>query len=242
MRYMGGKGRIAKKVSEVILSRAQPNSGTYWEPFVGGGGMASKIGNHFDVCKYSDASEDLIQMWAALNEGWEPATPVTVEQYKELRSQPHASALRGFVGFGCSFGGKWFGGYARGGHNADGTARCHSSESRRAVLKDIQGMRGKGSTTFATMSAMDIQPLPGDVVYCDPPYADTTGYSTAFDHELFWLTATRWAESGVHVYVSEYSAPVGWESIWEQPLRSSVRVGSEDRHIAVERLFTLGSV
>lgn len=240
MRYMGGKGRIAKKLSETIMNHAPSNSGTYWEPFVGGGAMASRMGRHFEVANYSDIHPDLILMWQKLNEGWEPPTIVPYDQYQELRYATEPSAFRGFVGFGGSFGGRWFEGYARGGENADGTPRNHQGESARAVMKDIQGMRAKSVTNFDRLDALRINPQPGDVVYCDPPYAGTKNYSKTdrLDHAEFWRIAEQWARNGAHVFVSEYSAPTGWESIWEQPLRSSVRVGSEDRHMTTERLFT----
>ena len=240
MRYMGGKGRIAKKLSETILNHSPEHSGIYWEPFIGGGAMAARMGNQFEIAKYSDIHPDLILMWQALHDGWEPPAVVTYEEYQELRYSIEPSALRGFVGFGGSFGGRWFEGYARGGHSASGAPRNHQAESARAVLKDIQGIRANTCTRFTQGDALTIEPGPGDVVYCDPPYAGTKNYSKTdrLDHEEFWNAATRWVEAGAYVFVSEYAAPDGWECIWEQPLRSSVRVGSADRHIATERLFT----
>ena len=240
MRYMGGKGRISKKISKVILELTPNRSGTYWEPFLGGGAMASQMGRYFEVANYSDIHPDLILMWQKLNEGWEPPTFVPYDQYQELRYATEPSAFRGFVGFGGSFGGRWFEGYARGGQNADGTPRNHLGESARAVTKDIRGMRAKSATVFNRRDALSINPRSGDVVYCDPPYAGTKNYSKTdqLDHKEFWATAENWARNGVYVFVSEYDAPAGWECVWEQPLRSSVRVGSEDRHIAVEKLFT----
>lgn len=236
---MGGKSRIAKKIAEVILERTPEHSGTYWEPFVGGGAMASRMGKHFERANYSDIHPDLMMMWESLFAGWQPPTEVSYDLYQELRYADEPSALRGFVGFGGSFGGRWFEGYARGGKNANGQPRNHQAESARAVLKDIEGMKAKQHTTFACHSAFDIQPQSGDIVYCDPPYAGTKNYSRTdkMDHELFWDTVQSWAEKGVHVFVSEYEAPDGWECVWEQELRSSVRIGSSERHMAVERLF-----
>lgn len=240
MRYMGGKGRIAKALSNAILTTTTQRT-TYWEPFIGGGAMAAKMGQHFQVVNYSDIHPDLMMMWdAVLNHDWQPPTEVSYEEYQELRYATEPSALRGFTGFGGSFGGRWFEGYARGGHNADGTPRNHQSESARAVIKDAKTMRGSVETNIKQADALTIEPQAGDVVYCDPPYAGTKNYSRtdAFDHQRFWERATEWATNGAHVFVSEYSAPAGWEPIWEQPLRSSVRVGSAERHIATERLFT----
>lgn len=240
MRYMGGKGRIAKQLAAVILESTDDRS-RYIEPFLGGGGMAAQMGQHFDTAHYSDAHPDLVLMWQAAGDGWTPPADVTEQEYQELR---HAapSAVRGFVGMGGSFGGKWFGGYARGGFNADGTPRNHQAESSRAVIKDAAAMRAQRQTVIEQRDALTIDARPGDVIYCDPPYAGTTGYAEGLDHAAFWQAAQAWAETGASVFVSEYAAPPGWICIWEKPLRSSVRVGSQDRHTAVERLFTWGGV
>lgn len=239
MRYMGGKGRIAKKIADTILASTD-GRGTYWEPFVGGGATAAQLGRHFNTANYSDIHPDLILMWqSVIHNGWQPPTDVSYELYQELRYTTEPSALRGFVGFGGSFGGRWFEGYARGGHTSDGTPRNHQAESARAVLKDAARMRAKANTNVFVADALTIEPSPGDVVYCDPPYAGTKNYSRTapFDHDRFWAQAKAWSESGVHVFVSEYKAPEDWQCLWDQPLRSSVRVGSAERHIAVERLF-----
>ncbi len=56
----------------------------------------------------------------------------------------------------------------------------------------------------------------GDVVYCDPPYANTHQdcYDVnGFDTESFW----EWARTRDYtVYVSEYVAPDDFTCIWEK--------------------------
>lgn len=50
----------------------------------------------------------------------------------------------------------------------------------------------------------DVAIPPGATVYCDPPYANTSGYIDDFDHERFY----RWLRSmEFPVFVSEYSMP-----------------------------------
>lgn len=236
MRYMGGKSRISKALSEVILAHTAKRE-VYVEPFVGGGAMAEKMAPHFETVVLNDLHEDLMLMWdAVLNKGWIPPTEVSYEQYQELRYTPEPSALRGFVGFGCSFGGRWFEGYARGGATSKGEPRNHQAESQRNLMKQVKKI-GKAvcvQGSYEDMPPVDVAP----VIYCDPPYEGTKGYKGgAFPHEAFWRKAQQWAEAGADVFVSEYNAPVGWEAVWEKPLRSSVRVGSEERHLAIEKLF-----
>jgi len=53
-------------------------------------------------------------MFKSLQNGWIPPTIVTEEDYtnakKNQDEEPHVA---GFVGFACSFAGKYWGGYAR---------------------------------------------------------------------------------------------------------------------------------
>ena len=182
---MGGKSRLAKSIRDVILSRVPDTNVTYWEPFVGGCGCFDTIAPSFPEAMGSDLHPDLIQMWDALIHGWEPPTTVTLERYKELRdSEP--SPERGFVGFGASFGGKWFGGYAKGGTTSKGEPRNHAGESARNVLKTRDRLKAT-NVQFTLGAYSGIAPQPGDVVYCDPPYRGTTEYKdSGFDSDEFF--------------------------------------------------------
>lgn len=80
-----------------------------------------------------------------------------------------------------------------------------------------------------------IDVLPGDVLYCDPPYKGTAGYNgKSFDHEAFyaWALAQR-----VPVYISEYDMPADrFMCIWQKSRASRASAkGTEGR--AVEKLF-----
>ena len=56
----------------------------------------------------------------------------------------------------------------------------------------------------------------GDVVYCDPPYANTAKYTVDFDNEAFW----QWCRTrDFPVYVSEYRAPEDFISVWSKEKR-----------------------
>ena len=60
----------------------------------------------------------------------------------------------------------------------------------------------------------DYQHADGDVVYCDPPYANTQLYiSGAFDNAAFW----DWVRTRDYpVFVSEYAAPEGFTPVWQK--------------------------
>jgi hypothetical protein len=112
MQYQGGKSRIARPIAETIR-RMYPKKTEIWEPFCGGGAVTlalSKVGFHVHA---SDIHPDLILMWQSIVAGDDSVTAdVSEEEYNALKAAP-PSARRGFVGFGASFGGGWFGGFGR---------------------------------------------------------------------------------------------------------------------------------
>lgn len=236
MRYMGGKSRLAKSIRDVILQRVPSTDVTYWEPFVGGCGSFEIIAPEFTRSVGSDLHEDLILMWDSVIKGWEPPQVVSQGRYKELRDEA-PSAERGFVGFGGSFSGKWFGGYAKGGFQSNGEPRNHQAESARNVLRTRNKLEGK-NVTFRLGGYGEITPQSGDVVYCDPPYKGTSEYKDAgFNSDSFYTWAENLAAQGVYVFVSEYEAPEGWTEIYRKERLSSTDLASK-RKTAVDRLFT----
>ena len=153
MRYVGGKSKIARKISAVMLEKSKGRD-LYIEPFVGGGSVANCMGNHFRLVRYSDAHKSLIMMWnkclEALVDGKEPTSylpdDATEDDYHLYRVSED-SAERGAVGFLASFGASWFGGFARG-KKSDGTPRNYYLEGMRNINSNFEKMMGKRSTYF----------------------------------------------------------------------------------------------
>ena len=94
--------------------------------------MESKV-QGFSRKLLNDRHEYLIAMLQGVQQGYNLPEHITLEQYRYIRENKDADpVLAGFVGFGCSFGGKWFGGYAR---NKTGTN--YAEQSKRSLLKDM---------------------------------------------------------------------------------------------------------
>lgn len=238
MRYVGGKGKIAKNIAREIAVHTQHR--TIYEPFMGGGAMTAALAPQFDEVIAGDAHEDIALMWRAVLDGWEPY-PVDYEEYQQLRYSDTPSPIRGFAGAGCSFGGRWFGGFARGGTNADGTPRNHQAESARAVLRDRDKMlAGNVSVFHKGYQAWPWDCIQPSAIYCDPPYSRSLGaklyQENNFDTAEFWDWANDMSENH-DVFVSEYEAPDGWVPIWEATKRQSLVIGSGDRGMRTERLY-----
>lgn len=91
-------------------------------------------------------------------------------------------------------------------HTEQATTLCR-------LQKVEQTMRDASKTNqtelvISKKSMFDIDYEPYDVIYFDPPYADTKGYDKAkFDFDRFHSLIDRLVDSGKQVYVSEYKAP-----------------------------------
>lgn len=111
--------------------------------------------------------------------------------------------------------------------NAHGSGKCmmseHSTKSLQSLeslqrLNRINELRGICDIEVSSASCYAYQHRDGDVVYCDPPYADTNGYDgrsskTKFDSEAFF----SWAESRPYpVFISEYQVPPGFSPVWRR--------------------------
>jgi DNA adenine methylase len=217
---MGGKIRIGRKVADVINSF---DASSYWEPFCG----LFSVGCHVKCAKRtaSDEQPDLILLMRAIQSGWEPPEVVTEELYKSLQyAEP--SALRGFVGFGCSFYGKFFGGYAR-----DKQKSNYARMAKTSLLKTVPLLQG---VDFQCVDYRKSQ-VEGGIIYCDPPYDASTDYSCGqFDNKKFW----DWVRSRQEiVLVSEYVAPDDFEAIWQQPITTGMKDKTGHGIHRIEKLF-----
>lgn len=240
MRYVGGKTRIAPWVADTILQ--SDHNGIYLEPFVGSGAILKRVAPHMVKPYAGDFHKDLILMWKKLQSGWIPPEQVSREDYVRLRNE-EPSALRGFVGYGASFSGKWFGGYvdtAWDSHHQKIT-KPYASAASRTLVKDVQFMK---NVKFIHRHYALWKVKPGQLIYCDPPYANTLSYSAThtFNSELFWSVMERWSRLGAKVFVSEYIAPKGWKVVAERSRKAMLRVShNEENETKIERIFQWGS-
>ena len=169
-------------------------------------------------------------MWKAVQNGYKLPDVITDEQYKYIKAhKDEDKALSGFVGFGCSFGGKWFGGLAR---NKKGDNYC--ARANRSIYKDLDGLK---NAEFSCLDYKDVIIPNGSVVYADPPYANTTGYTTGvFDTDEFWDYMREISKNNL-VFISEENAPDDFECIWQQDFKRMLDVNKENIFTKTEKLW-----
>jgi len=246
MRYLGNKTRLSKEISP-FLTKHLTGENWYIEPFAGAFGMISNI-DYPNRIAY-DADRYIIELMKSVRLGWTPPTELSESEYISLRdtakvidttdagykSDGHDELLCkvAFAGYGCSFGGKWFGGFARGGESG-GKERNHVAESSRNLVKmrpKLQGIK---------MQVSDYKEAKlgeGNVVYCDPPYSTGTQYKSAFNSEEFWEWVREQSTKNF-VYISEYNAPEDFVSMWNKEHKSGIDHAATVHKPTIEKLFS----
>lgn len=233
MKYMGSKNRIAKYLLPIILKDRKPDQ-WYVEPFVGGANMIDKVvGNRIGA----DFNSYVVDALKFIRDS---ATPANNDEYTEadynnaadlFRGGNHISAVDSYALIAFSFGAKWIGGWSRG-ENSKGCPRDYVSEQNRASEKQkvlLQGIKLESCSYF------ELEIPDNSIIYCDPPYANTTKYKDDFDHAVFWQWCRDMSDKGHQVFISEYTAPDDFECLWQKEIQSGLNTNTTKK--GIEKLF-----
>jgi DNA adenine methylase len=198
--------------------------------FCGSCSIESKV-KGFDKVICNDKHEYLIELFKGVQNGYELPELITEEQYKYIREHKDENKiLTGFVGFGCSFGGKWFGGYARNKTNTN-----YALQSKKSLLKDMDNLM---TAQFTCQDYRDVIIPNNSIVYADPPYNNTTGYGKdKFNSDEFW-EYMRVISKNNKVFISEQTAPNDFECVWEKEFTRTLDVNKDNQFKVTEKLFT----
>lgn len=229
MRYMGGKARISKEIASVIRARSGERK-VCVEPFMGGCNITIQLAQIFEKVYAYDLRLDLVLLRKALADGWNPPSFINEIDYKALR-HAESSPLRGFAGTTCSFGGTWFGGYARDVKNTNyAEIGCRVAKKETALMSNVVFTQGNFLENIPIISE--------SVLYCDPPYASTSGYKQGkFDHDLFWNQVRKWVAAGAVAFISEQVAPDDFVSVWSKDKTKGLRNKGGIHEALKEQLF-----
>lgn len=158
-----------------------------------------------------------------------PPREIIKEQYYEIKTNQKnlPPELVGFVGFLCSFGGKWWGGYA-----ANNKGDNYAERGSRCLLKQIENLK---DVVFTNLDYREIPIPPNSIIYCDPPYRNTTQYSSKFNHDEFYQWCLNMNQSGHKVYISEYNMPDEFECILK--IEHKTILDKNSQYPRVEKLF-----
>lgn len=232
MQYLGGKSKIASQIAGYLNNIRKPSQ-PYWEPFVGAGWVLEHI--HNGPIFASDLHWKLIQLWLAVQSGWIPPEMITEDDYKLAKNGELPNALTAFIGFGSSWGGKWFAGFAR-----NGKGRNYTKQASQSIVRKFARMDKRIKFFHADFFSYTLT-LSNCLIYCDPPYENTTGYSSlpSFDTKLFWKRVRQLEAGGHTVIVSESQAPDDFSCVLEMLTKTNLDTDIS-KTSRVEKLFRLG--
>ena len=197
--------------------------------FCGACNVESKVkGFNRIIC--NDNQPYLIALFKALQEGYDLPEIVTEEDYYYVKEHKDENpALTGFVGFACSFGGKWFGGYAR-----DKAQVNYALRGKRSLATKMKTLM---DAEFTCLDYRDVILPDGCIVYCDPPYNNTTKYANGdFDTAQFWEYIREKSQDHI-IYISELEAPDDFVCVWQKDIRRILDVNKNNQFKATEKLF-----
>ncbi len=214
LKWVGNKQRFAHE----IVGFLPASFGTYIEPFVGSGAVVGTLAPRSAIC--SDALAPLVGIWQTLHESPEQVKEWYRERWatmsvlgkvaayeaikRSFNGSPNPADLL-FISRAC------YGGIVRfrqrdGGISTPCGDHAPISQESFDIRVDICQRRTLG----ATFVHSDFEPIidsamPGDVVYCDPPYTHTQAIlygAQAFTLERLLAAIDRCKSRGVRVVLS----------------------------------------
>lgn len=224
MVYQGSKLLYSKEICSILNNiLREKHLFHYVEPFVGGANIIDKI-VAMDK-KAFDISDDLIRIFTATQGGWFPPLVCSMEEYYLLKESKEDSVLKAYVSFAGSWSAKKWGGYAK------GEGRDHYNERTRRFIKQIPLLK---HIEFKVSDYRDLC-INNSLIYCDPPYKGTLGYSSGdFDTDEFYDWCRMQLDRHNTIVISERSMPVDFREIWSKTSNKTMSLKSK-----TEKLFIL---
>lgn len=240
MTYQGSKQKYLKQIVPILQKAIDDSvSRAYYEPFVGGANVIACVNADFRFG--SDANSYVIELLRNLHRLEELPEDVTRDLYNKCRFQYNIGYgdfekwYVAAIGFLASYSGRFYSGGFGAVANTTGGVRHYYQEKLRNLMKQRDSLKG---VEFSASDYVDLSIPDGAVVYCDPPYDSTKPCDTKpFDSKKFWTWAAS-LSGRARVFVSEQSAPDGWNAVWEQKVTRSI---DHKNYIKkTEKLFVLG--
>jgi len=259
VKWVGGKSWLARAEAGRIRDKLR-HGGWYYEPFVGGGAMALAIGAPINMT-LSDTCAPLIDLYVAVREA--PAAVfvgvmnladlgLDANTYYAIRAVPPTNAFDNAVRF-LYLNRMCYNGVYRVNSKdefnvpyGDAAARCDWDPARIFPSLDALGAVSKAlrraSITYSDFEPMIVCAGAGDVVYADPPYAETFNSYSAdgfgpHDHERLAEALKRAADRGAEVIATNADIPeirelYSWATITAKAERRAVGQNAASRQPA----------
>lgn len=218
LKWVGGKGRIIDKIKAHLLPGKR-----LIEPFVGSGALF--LNTDYDNYLLTDINPDLILFYQAIRDNTNNFIQAASELFSHCNDEKSYYALRDEFNACASYFRRallflylnrhGFNGMCR--YNRHGGYNVPYGKYRSVYFPDNEIRFFADKAKRATLACQDFSAtidhaLPGDIIYCDPPYspisstADFTAYySQSFsqsDHQRLICALVRAQSRGCHIVVS----------------------------------------
>lgn len=220
LKWAGGKRALIKDIS-----RLSPEfSGTYWEPFLGGGAVFLALSSSLEVARLSDINDQLILTYMMVRDRTSEVIDRLLEHasfhddqqyYYEIRDQQNLSNPIEVATRFIYLNKTCYNGLYR--VNKEGDFNVPRGNYVRPNICDKDNLLAVSQTLqqvdLKVKSFEKLEPQRDDFIYCDPPYHGTfTNYScNGFDDEdqiRLRDCAFSWAALGAYVMISNADTPL----------------------------------
>lgn len=139
----------------------------------------------------------------------------------------------------ASFRGKFFDG-CYSGHDVKG--RDYIQESINNIeIQRANIINHHDVIQFTTSDYKDFAIPNNSIIYCDPPYLDTTKYNKqSIDYDEFYDWCRQQTQDGNDVLISEYTAPIDFVDVFRCSLTNTM--GTTNTYKPIEKLFVHESI
>ena len=239
MKYFGGKNRSGKRIATILNEIIEDkNIKNYVELFVGSGGVFKHIscenkiindkeplimefhkhiasGGKIEL-EYEDYYEDLEPIYNEFKKGNYGVTPPGVV---------------GYVAYQCSFGGMKFQTFAR-----EKLEKGRKTDYFKGGLSSLLKKQNYKNTKILNLDFRDVQIPKNSLIYCDPPYKSTNGYSVEFDNVFFENYINELSKDNI-VIISEYSKLENTDIYYSFEFTRGMRSGENKENVTVKELL-----
>lgn len=213
MAYLGGKSKGSDHIIK-ILNNSVFDGYDYIEPFCGYCHILRRIKKKksYIAC---DSNELLVVLLNNIQKGGKDYV-VNKSEYKKLKAEPSINPIKAsYAAFTYSYNGKYFGGYV-----CKYKGRNYPKERKRYYASLYKNETFQ-KTKIYNRDYKWISNVKDKLIYCDPPYMNTTEYDDKFDSDMFWETVRKASEKN-YIFVSEYNAPSDFICIDSKEKRTSI--------------------
>jgi DNA adenine methylase len=233
MKYLGSKRKFKKYILPLLIDECYKKNIYIWvEPFVGGANLIEDVPDDF-IKIGTDLNPHTISALIGIRD-YANILPTSISEveYKKLIGKI-PDPVTSWIRFVAAFASKFEDSYAK---SKNSNEETYLTRGKKNALKQCEKIK---NVKFYTCDYSSHSNLKNCLIYCDPPYKNTTKYNkNKFDYDKFWHWCREMSLNN-SVFISELEAPNDFKCIWETITASNFSSSRKTLHKQrIEKLFT----